>query len=126
VLRSTRRTTTMIDTKAMAARPHQVWHPKFDANRLDPRIGKAVVKFRSLKLVTFTSCQGGEDHCFKVPTIGIYMKHERLDEMRALLEANGFTGLNFRLKTSKNKYFIKESRTDGQFAYVEGDCLLDC
>ncbi len=45
----------------------------FDLEMIDEGIRERVVLLRNAGYQTFTSCQGGEGHCFKEPTIGIML-----------------------------------------------------
>lgn len=95
---------------------HDYDRRKFDINNIDDGIRDAVLYFKQAGFNTFTSCEGGEGHCFKLPTVGIWItKGSVLAKLYVHLKHCGFHNVSVRMRFRKNKL---------DFVYLEGEELL--
>lgn len=95
----------------------------FNPDKLDPGIRQAVLKFRELGYETMTSCESGAGHAFKIPTVGIILKHQDVP----LLEQVIPDGVDVSLRTAGNNQAWKQqyaSHTNGEYVLVQGFPLL--
>ncbi len=100
--------------------------PDFDIQNVDDDIRGAVLFFQEAGFTTITSCEGGEGHAFKLPTVGLLFDrddkiYDKLRIIEGLLEKRGFA---FRDSACRMKTCFNGSRK-GLVCYVEGDKLKE-
>lgn len=101
--------------------------PGFDIEKLDEKIRGIVSIMRWHGFVTFTSCQGGEGHSFKLPTVGIMAKHSEKESVIKFLLSCEISDFSIVEKKSNNEiwksHYAKD--TDGEYLCVQGMGLLN-
>ena len=74
-----------------------------EIDKLDPQIKDLVVALNILGYETMTSCQGGENHAFKLATIGF---ETHLDKQQHLIKINNLTEFFEKYKKLKGFHYL--------------------
>ena len=99
---------------------------KFNYSNLDPKIKKAVRLLRTAGFETMTSCQGGDGHAFKKPTIGITINHSRVNQIIEFLETQNIFDVKIKKRIGNpawNEIYAKH--TNGEYVLLESDSLIE-
>jgi len=62
----------------------------FDIHKIDPGIRHAVICLRKNGIDTIGSCESGEGHAFKFPSV-LLRHHANINKITTTLESNGYT-----------------------------------